>query len=175
MTEPFLGEVQIFGFNFNPRGWAFCNGALMPIQQNPALYSLLGIQYGGNGTTNFALPNLMNRAPCNQGSGPGLTPRTVGENFGSNGVTLTVENLPAHNHSVTSYGGSANRSAGPTAGAGLSAPGATQCFLANPTYNTTLSPAMIQPSGQNQPHENRQPFLALTYCVALEGVFPSFG
>jgi microcystin-dependent protein len=175
MTQPFLGEVQIFGFNFAPRGWTFCNGALIPIQQASALFSLIGTQYGGNGTTNFQLPNLMNRAPCNQGQGPGLTPRTTGEVFGEESVTLTLGELPMHNHFVTSYSGSANRSAGPTSGAGLSAPGATRAFLANPTFNTSLSPTMVQPSGGGQPHENRQPFLALTYAIALEGVFPSFG
>lgn len=174
MTEPFLGEVQIFGFDFNPHNWALCNGVSMLIQQNTTLYSLLGVQYGGNGSTYFNLPNLMNRVPCNQGAGPGLTRRSVGEPFGANGVTLTVDNLPAHIHSVTSYSGSANRSADPTFGAGLSSPGATQCFLANPTYDTSLSPSVIQPSGQNQPHDNRQPFLALTFCIALAGTYPSF-
>ena len=174
MTEPFLGEVQIFGFDFNPHGWALCNGASMLIQQNTSLYSLIGVQYGGNGTTSFNLPNLMNRAPCNPGAGPGLTRRSVGDAFGSNGVSLTVDNLPAHLHPVTSYAGPDHRSAEPTAGAGLSAPTATKCFLVNPTYDTSLAPSVIQPSGQNQPHENRQPFLALTFCIALTGVYPSF-
>jgi len=178
MTEPYIGQIQTFGFNFNPRGWAFCNGALLPIQQNTALFSLLGTQYGGNGQTTFQLPNFSARAACQQGMGPGLSPRSIGATFGAGAVTLNAQQLPAHGHQVTAFSQTAPGSgrSSPVAGGGLS-------FLSNTTMrtygtgtlDTTLAPAVLQPgAGGAQPHENRQPYLAVNFCIALEGIFPSF-
>ncbi|NTF44596.1 microcystin-dependent protein [Rhizobium sp. AC27/96] len=177
MTQPFLGEIQLFGFNFPPYRWAFCNGATLPIQQNTALFSLLGIQYGGNGTSTFQLPNFTNRAGCNQGRGPGLTPRTAGENFGSNNITLTQAEMPAHMHSLTVFnqGDTAKRAAAPSTGAGLSLPNSSTPFLPSAQPNAQFAPNVIGIGGGSQPHENRQPYLAVNFSIALAGVFPSFG
>ena len=174
MTQPFIGEIQLFGFNFNPRGWAFANGATIPIQQNTALFSLLGVTYGGNGQTTFQLPNFAGRAGCEQGNGPGLSPRTLGQTFGVNTVTLTSNQIPSHNHVINAY---LPASAGsPVANGGLSQPSKN----ANKTFNssapnTTFAPNMISPSqGGSQPHENQQPYLGVNFCIALQGAFPSF-
>ena len=179
MTEPFIGEIQLFGFNFNPRNWAFCNGALMPIQQNTALFSLLGVQYGGNGTTNFQLPNFVGRSGCQQGQGPGLTPRDMGETFGTASVTLTQNEMAAHNHNVNAYSQTAAGSGTgtPVADGGLSFLASTtsaKTFIASPE-NTQFAPNMIGPQGGGQPHANQQPYLGVNFCIALNGVFPSFG
>jgi microcystin-dependent protein len=177
MTEPFIGEIQLFGFNFAPRGWAACNGVTMAIQQNTALFSLLGTQYGGNGQTTFMLPNFVNRAGCEQGQGAGLTPRTIGEVFGSNSVTLTQTTMPSHTHTLTVYNQSDTTkvSATPAAGNYLGLPTAGTPFVTTTTANAQFAPNMIGPSGGGQPHENRQPYLASNFCIALQGVFPSFG
>ena len=175
MTEPFIGQIQIFGFNFNPRGWAFCNGATLPIQQNTALFSLLGTQYGGNGQTTFQLPNFVNRGACEQGRGPGLTPRTMGETFGTNSVTLLTGEMPAHNHIVQLYGqnDTSKRAGSPSPGNYLGTP--ASFAFAPGAANAPFSPTVIMPTGNGQPHENRQPYLATNFCIALQGVFPSFG
>lgn len=179
MTEPFIGEIQIFGFNFPPRGWAFCNGATLGIQQNTALFSLLGTQYGGNGQTTFMLPNLCNRAACGQGQGQGLTPRTIGQAFGSANVTLTQGSMPAHNHSLTVYNqpDATKRTGTPAAGNALGLPTTGSPFVAGTgaPQNAQFSPTVTGPTGNGLPHENRQPYLATNFCIALEGVFPSFG
>lgn len=175
MTTPFVGEIQVFGFNFVPNGWAACNGAVLPIAQNTALFSLIGVSYGGNGTTTFQLPNFTNRAPCSQGTGPGLTPRTIGETFGDNSVTLDQTTMPSHSHSLTIFRqtDSSKRSAAPGTGYGITPPDHSTPFVsAAPT--TTFAPNTIAPAGGSIPHENRQPFLALNYCIALQGVYPSF-
>lgn len=177
MTEPYIGQIQLYGFNFPPRGWAFCNGATLPIQQNTALFSLLGTQYGGNGTTTFMLPNFSNRAACNQGQAPGLTPRTIGEAFGDASVSLTWQEMPAHNHGLNLYNQSdaSKRAGAPTAGVALSVPTASVPFATGAQPNAQFSPSACGPAGGGQPHENRQPYLALNFCIALQGVFPSFG
>ena len=174
MTQPFIGEIQLFGFNFNPRGWAFANGALLPISQNTALFSLLGTNYGGNGTTTFQLPNFAGRAGCEQGSGPGLTPRSLGETFGVNTVTLTSNQIPSHNHVINAFA-PANANA-PVANGGLSQPGsAANKVFSSGAPNTTFAPNMLQPStGGGQPHQNQQPYLGVNFCIALQGVYPSF-
>lgn len=179
MTQPFIGEIQIFGFNFNPRGWAFCNGATLPIQQNTALFSLLGTTYGGNGQTTFQLPNFAGRAGCQQGNGPGLTPRTLGEGFGVNTVTLSSTQIPQHNHGVRIYAqnSAALRSGTPQANGGLSVSSnaAATSFLPSPAASTQFAPNMIQPnSGGGQPHQNQQPYLGVNFCIALQGIYPSF-
>ncbi|MBA8879175.1 phage tail protein [Phyllobacterium myrsinacearum] len=176
MTEPFIGEIQLFGFNFAPRGWASCNGATLGIQQNSALFALLGIQYGGNGTTTFQLPNFTNRAGCNQGQGAGLTPRTIGETFGGNSVTLTQPEMPAHAHSLTIYNQSepGKRAPSPSSGNGLSVPNSSSPFLPNVQPNTQFGQNVIGVAGSSQPHENRQPYLAINFSIALNGIFPAF-
>ena len=174
MTEPFLGEVQLFAFDFAPRNWALCNGATLPVQQYSALFSLLGVQYGGNGQTTFQLPNLVDRAACNQGPGPGLTDRQIGETFGAFEVTLTADEVASHSHGLMLYSGGADLSGTPVVGAALTPPGSTRCYVANPTYDTMLSPMAIAPSMGGQPHNNVQPVLAMTYAIALAGVYPSF-
>lgn len=177
MTEPFLGEIQLFGFNFPPRGWSFCSGATMPIQQNTALFSLLGTQYGGNGQTTFQLPNLMARASCSRGQGPGLTDRTIGEAFGNATVTLTTQQMPAHAHGLVAFSQPdlTKRTNVPAAGAALGLPGSATARAYNgPPGNTAFAPTMLLPSGGGQPHDEHQPYLAVNFAIALQGVFPAF-
>ena len=175
MTTPYIGEIQLFGFNFPPRGWAFCNGAILPIAQNTALFSLLGTEFGGDGRTTFQLPNLIARTAVNQGRGPGLTPRNMGQSFGENSVTLSVRELPTHTHMLTLFqqGDTSERSGTPTSGNGLSAPTRASPFVANAQPNLAFADS-IGATGGSQPHENRQPFLAMNYCIALQGIYPSF-
>jgi microcystin-dependent protein len=176
MTEPFIGEIQLFGFNFAPRDWAQCNGALLSIQQNTALFSLLGTQYGGNGTSTFALPNLASRVACNQGQAPGLTARTIGETFGEQSVSLTSNEMPAHPHGLALYAqaDTTRRASSPAAGNALSNPAASSPFVADGPF-VPFAPNLVGPAGGGQLHENRQPYLAVNFCIALQGVYPSFG
>jgi microcystin-dependent protein len=177
MTEPFIGEIQLFGFNFNPRGWAFANGATLPIAQNTALFSLLGTMYGGNGQTTFQLPNLAGRVATNHGQGPGLSARSLGETFGTQSVTLLTSEIPAHNHGMVVFAqnDSSKRSHSPQSGNALSVPSspAATAFLPGSSAGTTFSPAMLRPNGSGAPHENQQPYLAVNFCIALQGIFPS--
>lgn len=176
MTTPFIGEIQMFGFSFNPKNWAFCSGALMPIQQNTALFSLLGVTYGGNGVSVFQLPNFSGRAACHAS----LNQRpTLGETFGENQVTLTTEQIPGHSHAFNYFSpiDSSKRAPSPAAGYGLSplTAASTRPFLPPGVTDTAFSPLMLQPSGSNQPHPNQQPYLAVNFCIALIGTYPSFG
>ena len=171
MSDPFVAEIRIFAGTFAPRGWAFCNGQLLAISQNTALFSLVGTLYGGDGTTTFGLPNLQGNSPLGQGSGPGLNPRSVGESGGSATVTLLPTELPQHLHAVSasSAGGllpapPGNRWATPGAARGLKAYEATG--------GAAMAPAAIGVSGSSQPHNNRIPFLCLTFIIALQGIFP---
>jgi microcystin-dependent protein len=178
MSEPFLGRIMLVGFNFAPQGWAFCNGQLLSISQNTALFSLLGTTYGGNGQTTFALPDLRSRVAVGFGQGPGLSNYDLGQSTGSETVTLTVGQMPAHNHLVAANAATATV---------LSPGGAdlAQTFDSGPkksfnTYSTppmtapvTLDPATVQPSGGSGPHPNIQLVLALNYIIALQGIFPS--
>ena len=177
MTTPFIGEIQIFGFNYAPEGWAQCNGATLLINQNTALFSLIGTTYGGNGTTTFQLPNFTGRAACSQGQGLGLTPRIAGETFGESQVTLLSTEIPQHNHAINLYHQSNTtlRSASPGAGYGLDGPAKTAAFVASSTPNTSFAPTVVGVTGGSQAHENRQPLLAVNFCIALQGEFPSFG
>ena len=170
MSEPFLGEIIMFGGNFAPRGWAFCSGQLLSIAQNTALFSILGTTYGGNGQTTFALPDLRGRVPIHPGSGPGLSPYSLGEQGGVENVTLLITQMPAHGHVATS-----NAS---TAAANDTLP--TGNFLASDNqYQTASNTQMnanavtIAPSGGSQPHANIQPFTCVNFIIALEGIFPS--
>jgi microcystin-dependent protein len=176
MTSPFLGEVQIFGFGYAPYQWSICNGALVGVRQNSALFALLGVNYGGDGTQTFGLPNLFEQAACSQGQGPGLSRRVVGEPFGLASVSLNSSEMPAHNHTTGPFAGrGSTKTPGPTTGAFLST-GTSKTFFAPPVSpNAVMAPGEIGISGSSQPHENRQPFLALNYSIALAGDFPSFG
>lgn len=179
MTQPFVGEIQMFGFNFNPRDWAFCNGATLPLQQNTALFSLIGTTYGGNGQTTFQLPNFASRAGCGQGQGPGLSNRSLGETFGTNTVSLTSAQTPSHSHTLTLFSQSVDtkRAASPSSGNALSSVtvGTTLPFLPSGTPNTTFAPNMVMPSqGGGLPHQNEQPYLGVNFCIALQGTFPKF-
>lgn len=163
--EPFIGQIQAFGFNFAPRGWALCNGQLLPIAQYSALFSLLGTTYGGDGRTTFGLPDLRGRAPMHFGNGPGLTSRQLGQRGGAESVTLTTAQLPSHNHNLQSApeGNTDEPVDNYIAGAGLNS------FS---TEASTTSKATTN-SGGNLAHENMQPYLTINYCIALFGIFPS--
>lgn len=179
MTEPFIGEIQMYGFNFNPRGWAFCNGATLPISQNTALFALIGTSYGGNGQTTFQLPNFAGRAGCEQGRGPGLTQRMLGQPFGTDAVSLTMGQIPGHNHGVNAFSQTApgSGSHAPVDNGGLSflASSTTSKTYVGPPPNTEMAANMVGiNSGGSLPHENQQPYLGVNFCIALVGVFPSF-
>ena len=169
MTAPFVGEIRMFGCNFAPRNYTLCNGQLLPISQNTALFSLLGTYYGGNGTSNFALPNLQGRAPMAFGQGPGLTERFIGEDGGSETVTLLSAEMPAHNHTVDVRSSRADRA---------NASGALLAKSADPVYSNTAPSMLMHPqtigvAGGSQPHNNMQPYLTINFCIALVGIFPA--
>lgn len=165
MAEPFLAEVRIFSFNFPPKGWAFCNGQLLPINQNQALFSLLGTTFGGNGQTNFALPDLRGRNANHMGAG-----KTLGERAGSDAVTITMAQMPAHNHFVNAVDAVQNSSI-PSSNEVYANSGTSEFYAG--TANTTMNPSAISPTGGSQPHTNQQPSLVLNFCIALQGIFPS--
>lgn len=171
MAEAFLGEIRIFAGDFAPRGWAFCNGESLPIQMNVPLFSILGTTYGGNGQTYFNLPDLRDRTPLHAGSGDGLTPRHLGETGGSATVTLHEGEMPSHTHAVvgsTSIPGSSNPVDSVWAG---SARSGTPSFQPTPTVQ--MAPTAIQAAGGGLPHNNRQPYLGLSFIIALQGEFPA--
>ncbi len=169
MSQPFLGEIKMVGFNFAPRGYALCNGQILPIAQNTALFSLLGTTYGGNGQTTFALPDLRSRVPVHQGQGPGLSGYTLGQASGTETVTLNVQQIPAHNHTVNASATAASKSPANNVPA---VTGAGSSYGAPPD-GTTMNPGMITGGGGNQPHTNLQPSLCINFVIALEGIFPS--
>lgn len=172
MSEPFVAEIRIFGFNFAPRGWATCDGQLIAIQQNTALFSLLGTTYGGDGKTTFALPNLQAAAPMQPGQGPGLSNRTLGEGGGSPTVTLVSTQMPQHTHTLQSQGAPGNRST-PVGGSFARVQGGTPYIPQSPTPPLVpLAPQAVGPQGNSQPHNNVQPFLTVSFCIALQGVYP---
>jgi microcystin-dependent protein len=177
MSEPFIGELTLFGGNFAPRGYAFCNGGILGIAQNTALFSLIGTIYGGNGQTTFALPNLAGRAVAGQGQGPGLVTRTMGEQYGTESETLTTNQMPGHVHGMVlvAQNDPAKRSHSPSSGNALSVSSNTSVLNFKPAGQpaTTFAPNLVGVTGGAQPHENRQPFLGVTYCIALQGIFPS--
>lgn len=168
--EPFVGEIRVFSGNFAPRGWALCNGQVMTISSNTALFSLLGVTYGGNGTTTFALPNLMNRVPLHAGTGPGLTPRALGAALGEAAVSLVQSEMPAHLHGVSC--GAASNQDTPTNGVWGNTGRGGGTPYATSTDGTRLSPLSVTPAGEGVPHNNRQPYLGLTFIIALQGIFP---
>lgn len=163
MSNPFMGEIKIVSFNFPPKGWAFCNGQMLPINQNQALFSLLGTTYGGNGQTTFGLPNLQGRTPVHIGQGI-----VQGQSAGEQAHTLTTSEMPAHNHLPVGNSGAATV---PTAAGNLWANGN------NPAYsgavNAAMDPSEILPVGGSQAHDNMSPYLVLNFVIALSGIFPS--
>lgn len=169
MVDPYVAEIRIMGFNFAPRGWAQCNGQLMPLSQNTALFSLLGTMYGGDGKSTFALPDLQGRSPMMWGQGPGLTDRVQGESGGSQTVTLLESEMPNHTHVVNASTFDAN-SANPAANAlGITSGGTPYSGNAP---NTQMDPQALAVTGGSLPHNNMQPYLGFNFCIALQGVFP---
>jgi microcystin-dependent protein len=170
MSEPFLGEVRMFAGNFAPKDWALCNGQILPINQFTALFSLLGTSYGGNGTTNFALPNLQNSVPMHKGQGPGLTDRVIGEIGGSATVALIATEMGPHSHApfVTTGAGTLV----PPTNAYWATSSSRDKQFANTAPTATMAPAAQDPTGGSQPHNNQFPFLVVTYIIATAGIFP---
>lgn len=173
MSEPFIAEIRIFAGNFAIRDWAFCDGQLLPIAQNPALFSLLGTIYGGNGETNFAVPDLKGRAPMHPGNGPGVSSRRIGERGGVNTVTLTQNQMPNHSHKLRASSESEDPVPTPqnNAFARTSGPFVYQQDSTNNLVD--MSPQALPATGGNLPHNNLQPHLTLNFLIALNGQFPS--
>jgi microcystin-dependent protein len=169
VSEPFLGEIRIFGFNFAPRGWAFCQGQILSISENTALFALLGTTYGGNGQTTFALPDLRGRVANSFGQGPGLANYDLGEVSGSENVTLNSSQMPQHSHGVVANGGAATET---RPDGGVPARTAAPAYATAPD-GTAMNGGMIGPAGGSQPFSNLPPFLTLNFCIALQGIFPS--
>jgi microcystin-dependent protein len=172
VAEPFLGEIRMFGGNFAPRGHAFCNGQSLPIAQNDALFALIGTTYGGDGQVTFNLPDLRGRIPIHQGHGPGLGTYVIGQVAGSETVTLVAQQLPAHTHSVACSTAAANQNS-PTGRFWASDPGAESASYTNGAPNILMSGGATTPAGGSQPHANIQPYLCISFIIALEGIFPS--
>lgn len=172
MSSPFVAEIRMFGCNFAPTGWAQCNGQLLPISQNTALFSLLGTFYGGDGKSTFALPNLQDSVPIHQGQGQGLSEYFLGQQGGSATITLLESEMPAHNHFVQAYTGDPadNRIPGPTMALGTPAPG--NFYLAANSPLANMAPQALAPTGSSLPHNNLMPYLVVEFCIAMQGVFP---
>ena len=174
MAEPFVGEVRVFAGNFAPSGWALCNGQLLPISQNTALFSLLGTFYGGNGTSNFALPNLQGAFAMHAGgsAGPGLSPRSTGEAGGSETVTLTTAQLPGHGHAMEAVNGANTGTPGSTVSLAPTSNGSALYRAPDGTYLNT-APSDLAAAGGSAPHDNMSPYLALSFIIALQGIYPA--
>ena len=172
MTEPFIAEIRIFPYTFAPKGWALCDGQLLSISQNTALFSLIGTNYGGDGRTTFGLPKLRGSVPISQGQGPGLSPYEVGQPAGTEFVTLLQSEMPVHNHLVTAQTIDQGDNRIPSSTRNL---GNTQIYQTATNPNTILNPAAVTPSGGSQPHSNLMPSLTFNFCIALEGVYPQRG
>lgn len=175
MADVFLGEIRIFACNFAPYGWAFCNGGLLPISQYTALFSLLGTSYGGNGTSNFGLPNFQGNAANSSGQGPGLSDYYLGETGGVSSVTLNTNQIPAHNHPVNCLkaGGDSNTPVNHSWAEYVVGRGPNNLYA--PPNNTLMSHSAINVTGGNQPHNNMAPYLSLNFCIAMQGIYPSRG
>ena len=167
--EPMIAEIRMFAGNFAPRGWAFCDGQLLPIAQNQALFALIGTIYGGDGRTTFALPDLRGRAPIHQGHGPGLTDRRLGEKGGAESVALSVQEIPAHGHTLRALSCDGTT---PEPGGSVIARSKGGFDAAN-APDTNLSAESITENGGGQAHNNMPPYLAMNYIIALQGIFPS--
>jgi microcystin-dependent protein len=170
MSDPFLGEIRLLPYDFAPLGWALCDGSVLSIAQNTALFSLLGTTYGGDGRTTFALPDLRGRVAVSSGQGPGLSDHLLGQVGGDETVTLATDELPAHSHAVA-----AHRTRGSHASPNGRVPGhsSSGTVYADASDGTQMSAHTIAATGGGQPHDNLQPYLALNYCIATEGIYPS--
>ena len=171
MPEPFIGQIQPFGFNFAPRGWARCDGQLLAISSNTALFSLLGTTYGGDGRTTFGLPDLRGRVALHLGQGPGLSSRSIGQRSGAENMTLSEAQMPPHNHELRAKDLKANTQ-DPT-GNVLAIDNGLDQIYSNEVPDTSLNTASVSDTGGGAPHNNMQPFLVINWCIALVGVFPS--
>jgi microcystin-dependent protein len=172
MADPFVAEIRIFPFNFAPKGWAFCGGQILPLSQNTALFSLLGTTYGGDGKSNFALPNLQGRAPMHPGQGPGLSLHDLGETGGTDTVTLLQSEMPMHNHTMR---GTVENGTQGTLTANITLATSIGGTVFQTVTNANLmpmSPNALAPAGGDQPHNNLQPYLTCNFCIALQGVYP---
>jgi microcystin-dependent protein len=170
MADPFVAEIRIFPFNFAPKGWAWCDGQLLPLSQNTALFSLLGTTYGGNGKSNFALPDLQGRAAMHPGQGPGLSLHDLGETGGSETVSLLESEMPAHSHGfqASNQPGEDPQAVGESFARSVGA----NLYQASSSGLVTMSDQAVAPAGGDQPHNNMQPYLTFYFCIALQGVFP---
>ena len=169
MAEPFLSEIRIVSFNFAPKGWAFCNGQLLPINQNQALFSLLGTTFGGNGQTTFALPNLQGKTPIHVGNG-----HVLGETGGQEAHTVTMSEMPQHLHFFNATSVQASQADGNVPGnTKMLSQSIGDLFYASPGNSVAMAPSAVSNVGGSQPHLNMQPYLALSFCIALQGIFPS--
>ena len=166
--DPFVAEIRIFPFNFAPRGWVWCDGQILPLSQNTALFSLLGTTYGGNGTNNFALPDFQGRVPMHPGQGPGLSLHTLGEAGGTETVTLLESQIPSHTHQIKN----SSEDAETNEVAGNSMAKATEAVYSNSNPNTKMSESTLTSVGGDQPHNNMMPYITYNFCIALQGVFP---
>jgi microcystin-dependent protein len=172
--DPFVAEIRIFPFNFAPKGWAFCDGQILPLSQNTALFSLLGTTYGGDGKSNFALPNMQGNAPMHPGQGPGLSLHDLGETGGSETVTLLESEIPSHSHGLMAAVNPAT-SRLPSSSVGLARSAGVSAYQTNTSQLVTMSDNAIAPAGGDQPHNNMQPYLTLNFCIALQGIYPQRG
>ena len=173
MADPFVAEIRIFPFNFAPKGWAFCDGQLLPLSQNTALFSLLGTTYGGNGKTTFALPNMQGNAPMHPGQGPGLSLHDLGETGGSETVTLLESEISAHSHAIMAASNPATDKL-PSPSVSLSRSRNDNTYQSVTNQNiVAMSDQTLAPAGGDQPHNNMMPYLTLSFCIALQGVFPA--
>jgi microcystin-dependent protein len=171
--DPFVAEIRIFGFNFAPKGWAFCNGQILPLSQNTALFSLLGTTYGGDGKSNFALPDMQGNAPMHPGQGPGLSLHDLGETSGSETVTLLDSEMPSHSHFVRASNQQGDVQQ-PTATTSLARPVGALPYVPGSPVPPLVSMALqsLTPAGSSFPHNNMMPYLTLNFCIALQGVYP---
>jgi microcystin-dependent protein len=168
--DPFVAEIRIFPFNFAPKGWAFCDGQILPLSQNTALFSLLGTTYGGDGKSNFALPNMQGNAPMHPGQGPGLSLHDLGETGGSDTVSLLESEIPSHAHQLRADVLDIADTNVPSATASFALSGGGTLYQA--TSNVSMADQALPPAGGDQPHNNLQPYLTLSFCIALQGVYP---
>jgi microcystin-dependent protein len=175
MADPFVAEIRIFPFNFAPRGWSWCDGQLLPLSQNTALFSLLGTTYGGNGKSNFALPDLQGRAPMHPDQGPGLSLHDLGETGGSETVTLLESEIPSHAHAMNGQGSNSNLNDPANAVLARAFGGGNMYKTPAGAPTVALSNQSIAPAGGDQPHNNLMPYLTFYFCIALQGVFPPRG
>ena len=171
MADPFVAEIRIFPFNFAPKGWAWCDGQLLPLSQNTALFSLLGTTYGGDGKSNFALPDMQGNSPMHPGQGPGLSLHDLGETGGSQTVTLLQSEIPSHSHAMFAQNVPTGQQADPT-NTTFARPASGNLFTTNLNPIVQMAPNALAPAGGDQPHNNLQPYLTFYFNIALQGVFP---